>query len=590
MPLVKSVFVPIKVEGAEDAKLQIGRVSVAADELKRSNPTIEVQIDKAKALLEARLLRAGIQAELSRAVEVPVGADRRGGVIGRVLGGVTSGAAGGTGILGTIGGALGGLASAGPAGIAVLAGITVAAAAAATALGGAVAAIGAAGIGFAAFGALALPTLKNIVSGVSAVSGAANKVARDKAWDAIPKALHPAVQGVLGLEQTLSGFAGKIQPIVLQVVQGALKAARDFIPAILPIAQVAGKAIGGLLKGFDQFANSAGFKFFIAQMQSLAGPAITAIGRGIGQVVISVGKLLQQMANPQGVATLAILFKGIALAVGAIGLAFEGLNKSLLPFVSHSLSAAAAIVTAFKFVTDAVLGSLQVIIDGAAKAFGWIPGIGKSLRGTAAQFDQFKKSVDGSLSGARSALNRWSQDVANAPKVFALKANITDLQNKLATARSLLADRNLTATRRANIEANIANLLAKIAAAKNALAALNGTVATTYINTVVNPTTLHHMASGGVVGGAGGAAAPNLVMVGEMGRELVALPSGSRVYPHAQTERMMGAGAGATNIYLTVQVGHGTSPRQAAKEIADLLNQGAAAGIRLRKSILSANG
>lgn len=56
------------------------------------------------------------------------------------------------------------------------------------------------------------------------------------------------------------------------------------------------------------------------------------------------------------------------------------------------------------------------------------------------------------------------------------------------------------------------------------------------------------------------------------------------------TGRPERVGGGDTIINVTVQVGHGTNPRQAAKEIADILNQGAAAGIRLRKSILSANG
>jgi hypothetical protein len=56
------------------------------------------------------------------------------------------------------------------------------------------------------------------------------------------------------------------------------------------------------------------------------------------------------------------------------------------------------------------------------------------------------------------------------------------------------------------------------------------------------------------------------------------------------TGRAERVGGPATVINLTVKVGHGTSPRQAAVEIAAILNQGATAGVRLRKSILSANG
>lgn len=52
----------------------------------------------------------------------------------------------------------------------------------------------------------------------------------------------------------------------------------------------------------------------------------------------------------------------------------------------------------------------------------------------------------------------------------------------------------------------------------------------------------------------------------------------------------VGAAAGTTVINLSVQVGHGTNPRQAAKEIVDLLNRGATGGIKLRKSILATSG
>jgi Lysozyme like domain len=51
-----------------------------------------------------------------------------------------------------------------------------------------------------------------------------------------------------------------------------------------------------------------------------------------------------------------------------------------------------------------------------------------------------------------------------------------------------------------------------------------------------------------------------------------------------------GGAGGDTYVTVNVQVGHGTSPRQAAKELVDILNQGATAGYKLRRSILSANG
>src|SRR5258707_6178755 len=86
----------------------------------------------------------------------------------------------------------------GPAAVPVLAGIAAAIFVIVSALGAMVSAIAAAGIGLGAFAVFAVPTLMKVVAGVQAVSKAATDAARNKAWDAIPAALRPAVQ--MGLQ------------------------------------------------------------------------------------------------------------------------------------------------------------------------------------------------------------------------------------------------------------------------------------------------------------------------------------------------------------------------------------------------------
>ena len=51
------------------------------------------------------------------------------------------------------------------------------------------------------------------------------------------------------------------------------------------------------------------------------------------------------------------------------------------------------------FVVDGILGPLGLIIDGAAKAFGWVPGLGGKLKAAAKAFDKFKANVNRSLGG-----------------------------------------------------------------------------------------------------------------------------------------------------------------------------------------------
>jgi hypothetical protein len=51
------------------------------------------------------------------------------------------------------------------------------------------------------------------------------------------------------------------------------------------------------------------------------------------------------------------------------------------------------------FVVDGVLGPLGLIINGAAKAFSWVPLVGDKLKGAAAAFNTFRANVNSSLGG-----------------------------------------------------------------------------------------------------------------------------------------------------------------------------------------------
>jgi hypothetical protein len=73
--------------------------------------------------------------------------------------------------------------------------------------------------------------------------------------------------------------------------------------------------------------------------------------------------------------------------------------------------------------------------------------------------------------------------IPNVSREARLKANITDLESKLATAKAKLKDPKLTATQRAKLEANIKNLEAGIA---NAKAALNSVPASKTVAITVN--------------------------------------------------------------------------------------------------------
>lgn len=85
---------------------------------------------------------------------------------------------------------------------------------------------------------------------------------------------------------------------------------------------------------------------------------------------------------------------------------FEFVGAALGTFVSNLVVAAAAatwfakeVAAGFKTMVRVILDVLGGIIVGAAKAFGWMPGIGPKLQAAAAEFEAFKNAVNRALNG-----------------------------------------------------------------------------------------------------------------------------------------------------------------------------------------------
>src|SRR5258708_18977273 len=296
---------------------------------------------------------------------------------------------GATGFFGAIQKALAGILNLGPAALPVLAAIAGAVAALVTYLASLVSAVAAAGIGLAAFGALAVPTFTKILGGISAVSAAADKLSTDKlvkgitsaqlaadrlaqskAWAAIPVALQPAVRAGLALKDTFDKMVAAMQPQAIRIFSDVLKRISNILPSILPVAKSVGTAIDGLLNGFDRFVKTPGFRQFMSSMQQLAGPAITAIGHGLGKVAIALGQFLQTAASPEGIQALQGAFLLLAWAIKGITLAMRGAQNSTKALLDGFLSLGGIIIGVGRAITDAFLTAVGTIARIAAR----IPG------------------------------------------------------------------------------------------------------------------------------------------------------------------------------------------------------------------------
>lgn len=85
-------------------------------------------------------------------------------------------------------------------------------------------------------------------------------------------------------------------------------------------------------------------------------------------------------------------FEGLAFALGSLIVVFAYVTIA-------AAGLAKGIAVAFKVMVSVVLNVFGTIINGAAMAFGWMPGIGPKLQAAASQFNKFRDQVNAAMAG-----------------------------------------------------------------------------------------------------------------------------------------------------------------------------------------------
>jgi hypothetical protein len=98
----------------------------------------------------------------------------------------------------------------------------------------------------------------------------------------------------------------------MKVFNDGLKVANTLLPYLKPFADAAATALDGLLRHLGKFAGSKDFQAWLKQFQKLEGPSLTAIGKGLGQVGVALGKLLTTMSAKDVVNSINIAFTVLA--------------------------------------------------------------------------------------------------------------------------------------------------------------------------------------------------------------------------------------------------------------------------------------
>lgn len=337
------------------------------------------------------------------------------------------------------------------------------------------------------------------------------------ALDALTPTFHSLAQAMGASDGATKGLAevlGKVLAGAARIAAVPLKNIFDFMAITLPLAKDLAAAIGGPL--ISAFLGITGAKDSVDSMST------------------SLDGWSNWVKNNKE--TIVRAFREISLVI--------------MEIVMYAVEHIPDIYDAWAGMVRSSLAVLDVMVQGAAVALGWLPGIGESIKDAASNFTQFRGTVDTALRVAGSKIQEFSDRAGPRLRENYLRMNIDNWTAQIADAKRLLSDKNLPPEKRARLLANKKDLEAKIAAARRELASFDGRTATAYITTVhrrldENMSKPLWKATGGVIGAAGGGPRSRMTLVGEQGPELVNLAPGSTVRSNPDTRRMLGGWAGA---------------------------------------------
>ena len=239
--------------------------------------------------------------------------------------------------------------------------------------------------------------------------------------DALKKA-HADLAGQLAAAGGAAGIAAQkhislqaAQTLVTAASQGNIKALNNLGIAVLPSTLTAAQRLaqaqdilntkigGQAAKAADTSAGK--FKTLGAQFTDIAGQ----VGQKLLPVISSVltwlvktHALIPLVCVVMGLLTAAFIAQAVAIQLTPVGWILDGLAAIGVAIWLLHKDWKTVWNDVRQWTADAVdfiLTQFGYIIDGAAKLFGWVPGIGPALKKAAAAFDTFEQNVNDALRG-----------------------------------------------------------------------------------------------------------------------------------------------------------------------------------------------
>lgn len=293
--------------------------------------------------------------------------------------------------------------------------------------------------------------------------------------------------------QTSGGLANSQRIAAARTEELQAKIGEKLIPVTLAVTRAKAKLVEVLVDKVLPAMERVG-KWAVENQGTLKAVAVVVAG-----VLVAAFYSWATAAAAAAVATLAATWPILAIgaAIGLLVLAFAKAWEASATFRS-------VVITVIQAISDTFLGFVGTIINAAARAFGWVPGLGPKLQAAAREFNKFQASVNASIAGIRDTVYVNVVALVNGKRQTIQRAvgSANDREGRSAVAR----------------------------------------------------------ASGGVVGqAAAGGARGALTAVGEQGMELLDLPPGTVVHSNADARAMMEGAAGRSGGSMTLRIEAGSS-------------------------------
>ncbi|MGW1609407.1 hypothetical protein ACWCQZ_08415 [Streptomyces sp. NPDC002285] len=322
------------------------------------------------------------------------------------------------------------------------------------------------------FGAASGPTLKSFSDGLGGLLA-----------KGLPDMFRGLESGIPGTAKMLDGLFAMINDVLGGVGRLAGELGRTLGPVFGEQFKLGGSLLAGAmdtLRGALILARPViedigyGFKT-ILDVGRIVGPTLSDMGGVILSAFAPVGSSVDKAAGPlQRLNNLVNDNKGAILEGGRV---FAG---AMLDMTGAAIAAAPTIIRAFTLVSTGILTALGGIVQGAASAFGWIPGIGDKLKSANRSFQGFKEKFVGGLITAEQKSRQFADEVGPKLSAGKLKLNINNWQEQIAVAKAKL--KSVPPGKQAALKATIADLERKVRRAKGELDSLDGKTAMAYVN------------------------------------------------------------------------------------------------------------